>query len=368
MNDMGHNVEIRDGKASFVENGRKHRAWHKLGTVYDRPLTVQEALHGCHADYKVALQPLAVITPDIRREMDYGSVMALQLNNAIVPKYMATMRLDTHKMLGIVTENYGVVQNEDAFKFIDMLVTGKMADAEHTPVIETAGVLGEGERVFITAKFPEDIILDNEGNDRVEMYIVFTTSHDGSGAVNCLVTPVRVVCNNTLNLAMKVNSGKLSLRHSRNVMDRLDLRKKENAEFAYKTLGMYDVYKNSLELEFKHLQNIMLAEQDLMRILAEVTYEDDDLKIYKESKVVYNAEISKSAINRLNRMRDVLEFGVGQNSDDKGSGMWLINGITTYFQNYANYKSEETKFDNLMKGDATRKLQNAYKLVLSCNK
>ena len=325
---MGHNIEIRDGKASFAENGRRHRAWHRLGTVYDRPLTVQEALHGCHADYKVALQPLAVITPDIQREMDYGSVMALQLNNAIVPKYRATMRLDTHQFLGIVTENYGVVQNEDAFKFIDMLVTGKMADAEHTPVIETAGVLGEGERVFITAKFPEQIILDNKGNDRVEMYIVFTTSHDGTGAVNCLVTPVRVV----------------------------------------KTLNMYDVYKNSLEAEFKHLQNIKLAEQDLLKILAEVAYEDDDLKIYKESNEVYNTEISKSAINRINKMRNVLENGVGQNSDDRGSGMWLINGITTYFQNYVNYKSEETKFDNLMKGVVTRKLQNTYKLILSCNK
>jgi len=362
---MAHNMEIRDGRASFVENGRKGRAWHKLGTVYDRPLTVKEALHGCHADYKVALQPLAVITPDIRREMDYGSVMALQLNNAIVPKYMATMRLDTHKMLGIVTENYGVVQNEDAFKFIDMLVTGKMTDAVHTPVIETAGVLGNGERVFITAKFPEDIILDNKGNDRVEMYIVFTTSHDGSGAVNCLVTPVRVVCNNTLNLAMKVNSGKLSLRHSRNVMDRLDLRKKENAEFSFKTLGMYDVYKNSLEKEFKHLQNIKLAEQDLMRILAEVNYEDEDLKIFRKSKDVYDCGISKRASNRINTMRDIVESGIGQDSEDKGSALWLINGITSYYQNYATYKSIETKFDSIQNGTASRKLQEAYNLVLS---
>ncbi|WP_294242648.1 DUF932 domain-containing protein [Pseudobutyrivibrio sp.] len=360
---MSHCIEIRNGKASFIENGRKARAWHRLGTVYDRPLTVREALHGCHADYKVALQPLAMITPDIKREMDYGSVMALQLNNAIVPKYMATIRLDTHQFLGIVTENYGVVQNEDAFKFIDTLVTGKMADDEHTPVIETAGVLGEGERVFITAKFPEQIILDNEGNDRVEMYIVFTTSHDGTGAVNCLVTPIRVVCNNTLNFAMRNNSGKLSLRHSRNVMDRLDLRESENAEFVYRTLNMYDIYKNSLEAEFKHLQNIKLAEQDLMKILAEVTYEDEDLKIFKKSKDVWNRDISKSAINKISRMLDILDYGVGQDSDDRSSAMWLINGITSYYQNYANYKSEETKFDNLMKGEVTRKLQKAYDLI-----
>ena len=66
-------------------------------------------------------------------------------------------------------------------------------------------------------------------------------------------------------------------------------------------------------------------------------------------------------------MRDIVESGIGQDSDDKGSAMWLINGITTYFQNYANYKSNETKFDNLMKGEANRKMQKAYDLALSCD-
>lgn len=365
---MSHNIEIRDGKASFVENGRKARAWHRLGTVYGGPLTVQEALHGCHADYKVALQPLVVLNPDIQKEVIKGRVMPLQMSNAVIPGKMATIRLDTYEYLGIVSDNYGVVQNEDAFKFIDMLVTGKFADSGHAPIIECAGVLGRGERVFITAKFPEDIILDNKGNDRVEMYVVFTTSHDGLGSVHCMVTPVRVVCNNTLNFALKHNSGMISWKHTKNIMQRLDLTERVNVEHAYKTLGMYDVYKKSLEAEFKHLQTIMLAEKDLMRILAEVAYEDDDLKCFRESNEIYNWQISNGAINKINKMRDVVESGIGQNSDDRGSAMWLINGITSYFQNYANYKSEETKFDHLMKGDATRKLQNAYQLVLSCNR
>ena len=63
---MSHNLEIHNSKASFVENGRRGRAWHKLGTVFDGPLTVKEALHHSHADYRVALQPLAVVTPDMR--------------------------------------------------------------------------------------------------------------------------------------------------------------------------------------------------------------------------------------------------------------------------------------------------------------
>lgn len=360
---MSHNIEIKNGKASFVENGRRGRAWHGLGTVFDGPLTVKEALHHSHADYRVALQPLAVITPDIRREMDTGSVMALQLSNATIPNVMATIRLDTHEPLGIVSDNYGVVQNEDAFKFIDTLVTGKLSDQEHTPVIETAGVLDGGKRVFVTAKFPDEIILGNKGDDRVEMYMVFTTSHDGMGAVKCMVTPVRVVCNNTLNFAMKHNAGTLSLTHTRNIMNRLDLRNLENAEFAHRTLGTYNIYKKSLEEEFKHLENIRIAEEELMRILAEVTYNSEEIKVLRRTNDLYHREISKSSINRLYKMRDIVETGVGQDLGVKGSGLWLINGITTYFQNVANYKNDATKFDSIQNGPAAKALQRAYQLI-----
>lgn len=360
---MAHNLEIINGKASFVENGRRDRAWHRLGTVFDGPLTVKEALQYSHADYRVALQPLAVITPNIQREMDTGSVMALQLGNSFFPNMMATVRLDTNQPLGIVSENYGVVQNEDAFKFIDTLVTGKLADQEHTPVIETAGVLEGGKRVFVTAKFPDEIILGNKGDDRVEMYMVFTTSHDGMGAVKCMVTPIRVVCNNTLNFVTKINRGELSLTHSRNIMSRLDLRNRENAEFAHRTLGTYNIYKKSLEEEFKHLENLMLAEKDLMRILAEISYEGEDKQILHNTEKINHADISKSSINRLYRMRDTVESGIGQKQGVKGSGLWLINGITTYFQNVVNYKNEENKFDSIQSGTASKALQHAYRLM-----
>ena len=362
---MSHNIEIKNGKASFVENVRRGRAWHRLGTVFDGPLTVKEALHYSHADYRVALQPLAVLTPDIQREMETGSVMALQLSNATIPNVMATIRLDTHQPLGIVSENYGVVQNEDAFKFIDTLVTGKLTDQEHTPVIETAGVLDGGKRVFVTAKFPEEIILGNKGDDRVEMNMVFTTSHDGNGAVKCMVTPIRVVCNNTLNLAMKHNAGMLSLTHSRNIMDRLDLRNRENAEFAHRALGTYNIYKKSLKEEFKHLENIRLAEEDLMRILAELTYEKEDLDVFQKTGKAYHPEISGSAKYKLTKIRETVDDGVGQKMGVKGSGLWLINGITTYFQNVANYKNDQTKFDSIQNGPAARTLQRAYQMVIN---
>ena len=236
-------IEITERGASFAENGRRERAWHGLGQVVDEPMFVKDALRLCHADYNVGLQPVIALSEQLRSAMENGEfINAAMLKDLLVDNTMATMRLDSNKSLGIVSDKYGIVQNEDAFKFVDMFCSGKFADRDNTPVIETCGVLGNGERVFVTAKFPKSIVLDAKRDDLVDMYVVFTTSHDGTGSVRCMVTPIRVVCNNTLNWAMKDNIGRIAFRHSSKVMSRLDLLNAENAEFAYKALNVAETY------------------------------------------------------------------------------------------------------------------------------
>lgn len=365
---MAHNLEIKKVNgvevASFVENGKRERAWHNLGQVFDGAMTVEEALKLSHADYQVALQPVIAMTPALSEAMASNNADAIcdAILDAQIAGRKATVRLDTQESLGVVSDYYGVVQNADAFKFVDTLCSGELG-SDHVPVIETAGVLGHGERVFISAKFPEDVILDNKGDDRVEMYVVFTTSHDGTAAVNCMVTPVRVVCNNTLNFAMGHNFGKISLRHTSQINARLDLTNAENAEFAYRTLNMYDIYKKSMEERFLHLQSIKLAERDLDRILAEVLYSDKNKAIYKATGDAHHADISTFAKNQFDKVRGTIETGIGQEVGMKGTGMWLINGLTTFYQNEYDFKTEEQKFDSIMSGYASKKVQQAYELV-----
>ena len=240
---MAANNEIRTingvETASFIENGSKDIAWHRLGTRTQGALTAKEALKGAHADFDVALQPIVAISPEINSLIEQGNdIPAEMLKQFFINNRMATMRTDYNEVLGVVGDGYGVVQNRDAFNFIDILTNGELGS--NTPTIECAGVLGNGERIFITAKFPESIALSN--NDLINNYAVFTTSHDGSGAVTCMITPVRVVCQNTLNLAFRKNSGKVSFKHTRNVGQRIDLTNRKNAEYAYKTLGPYNEY------------------------------------------------------------------------------------------------------------------------------
>ena len=361
-----HNLEERNGKFSFAENGARQRAWHGLGEVVNEPMFVADALKLCRADYEVKLQPIVALNDEIIEAMNNGGfINASMLRDLMVEKSMATVRTDLNKSLGLVSDKYGIVQNSDAFKFVDMLCSGLDADRSEKPTIEACGVLGNGERVFITCKMPKDIILNPRTDDRIETYVVFTTSHDGTGSVRCMVTNIRVVCQNTLNWAMRNNSGRISFRHSSKVMDRLDLLNKENAEFAYKTLGLWKEYEEVFKDSLEHLRNVKLAEKDLDRILAEIALADDAKKVFLESGNIFHEDIATRGRNIFLGMKESLESGVGQDILESGNGLWAINGITSYYQNEANYKNGEVMFDNVMDGNVYKKVQKAYDLMVA---
>jgi phage/plasmid-like protein (TIGR03299 family) len=363
---MPANIEMVNGVASFAENGRRERAWHGLGQVVNEPMFVKDALKLCHADFNVGFQKVVALSEELQNAMDNGEfINAAMLRDLLIDNTMATMRLDTNKSLGIVSDKYGIVQNEDAFKFVDMFCSGKFANRDNTPVIETCGVLGKGERIFVTAKFPKSIVLDAKRDDLVDMYVVFTTSHDGTGAVRCVCTPIRVVCNNTLNWAMKENIGRIAFRHSSKVMSRLDLLNEENAEFAYKALNVAETYANGLKESFDHLRNIKLAERDLDNIIAQVVLAPDAAKEFMQTRNIESDAIKTRGRNIFLGVKECLETGVGQEGQERGTAMWLLNGLTSYYQNEATERSEEIKFDSILDGNIYKKVQKAYDLAIA---
>ena len=379
-----HNIEIRTiggiETASYIENARKERAWHGLGTTYDRPLTAIEALQGAHADFEVGLQPIVAIDPTLNSVIENGAPMIglgadfLQqdgktfvdvdvLRKLIIEGKKATMRLDYNETLGVVSDAYGVVQNKHAFDFIDLLTTGQLGG--DTPTIECAGMLGRGERVFITAKFPEPILMGGKNTDPVDMYVVFTTSHDGTGAVTCMVTPVRVVCNNTLNWALNNNVGKKTWRHTRYVLDRMDITNKNNAKMAYETLGLFNTYKTFFEDSLAQLAQVKLNDKETEKVLAKALLTDSVYKVYKENDYSMNSDdISTTSKNIMLNVTNALHSGVGQQEIEGGTGLWLVNGITTYFQNTYNWKNDEKKFLSITEGSVADKVQTAVNELL----
>lgn len=194
---MSHDLETHDGR-TFFASAREH-AWHRLGQVLPGAMTAEEALEAAHlARWNVRKAPLTVLTEDGVQE---------------VPDNFATIRTNPvtgrAEYLGVVGARWTPVQNEEHAAFLNALVD------ESGAVFETAGSMDGGRRTFMSLRLPDGITVDTpQGKDRTDLYAVALNSHDGSSAFQVLVTPVRVVCKNTQNAALRDHVGMFSVRHT----------------------------------------------------------------------------------------------------------------------------------------------------------
>ena len=170
----------------------REKPWHGLGTRVEEAPTSADALKLAGLDWNVRQEEVC------------------DLRGKAIPGYRANVRESDESVLGIVGDRYRVVQNTDAFRFTDELIGG---DVHY----ETAGSLREGRQIWLLAKMPEREI----AGDAMEPYLCFTNAHDGGGAVRVCMTPVRVVCNNTLNLALDTAQRTWSMRHTESINGRL---------------------------------------------------------------------------------------------------------------------------------------------------
>ena len=159
--------------------------WHGLGVRVEKAPCSKDALELAGLDWKVVQKPI---------QTEGGQV---------IPRFKANIRDRDEKVLGVVTDRYKVVQNADAFAFTDELLGEGVS-------YETAGSLQDGRRTWILARLPQRYIISG---DEVTPYLVFMNSHDGTGAIKAAMTPVRVVCQNTLNLALSTAKRSWSANH-----------------------------------------------------------------------------------------------------------------------------------------------------------
>jgi phage/plasmid-like protein (TIGR03299 family) len=336
---MAANIEIREGYESFIESteGGRQQAWHGLGEKRLSALTVWDALHGSHSDYEVTKQPIAALSPAILERIAAGQMIDPQeLRQLIIKGKAATYRDDFKESLGIVSSNYGVIQNADAFSFIDDIISG----GKNHACIDAAGVLGHGERTFITASF-DPITL--KGDDTINMYMVFSNSFDGRSRLTCMVTPVRVVCQNTLNWAMEDNVGRWDVRHTSNCDAKF-----ANVAEAARTLGLYERYKESFIEELEALSKVRMSEREGNKLLLKCFMTPDQYKVYEGNKFSLDTEeISTRLRNQCSALIQTAHEGVGQNMLEPYSGTWLLNALSCYNQNTAPNKDFTRQFDSL---------------------
>lgn len=256
------------------------------------------------------------------------------------------MRPDTGEVLGIVGKDYEIIQNRDAFSFFDSIVGGDGIQ------YETAGALGKGERIFITAKLPGYIKVGRE--DLIEQYLFLTTSHDGYGSITAAFTPVRIVCNNTLNAALRNHSNSIKIRHTANAKERL--------EQAHKVMGISNQLSSQLETIFNRWTTVKVTDPELHRLI--------QLAMVPNKEVLDNINTGKwdelsTCFN--NMCNSVFEYAMTsptqQTETTKGTLFGAYNAVTGYFQNVRNYKDEESKLKSLLYGGTAQlRTQKAFHL------
>jgi phage/plasmid-like protein (TIGR03299 family) len=229
---MSHNLNILNGRVSMMYVGSA--PWHGLGQKLDHPATAEDAILSAGLDYTVVKKPLQVIING--------------RNRMPVPDHFATVRSDTNDVLGIVGRRYLPVQNREAFSFFDSLVGANQA------IYETAGALYRGEKVFILAKLPGSIKL--HGRDIVDKYLLLYNSHDGSSLIRAKLTPIRVVCNNTLSVALAGTEKEVRIKHTPSAVEKL--------EEAHKLLGLSNSQYDVIERIFKRMALTDITEKQLI--------------------------------------------------------------------------------------------------------
>ena len=183
---MSHGITTHDQMFSVREV-----PWHGLGVVLDEyPKSIDEALDKAGLGWKVTHGDVLVVKAPEWTD-DFGTKHPAELIPA--KGFKANLREDTGEVLGIVSDEYEVVDNRDAFRFLDALIGSELH-------FETAGSLWGGRRVWALARLPEYIEL---GGDQSATYVYVANSHDGSMAVTAAVTPIRIVCANTLGAALR---------------------------------------------------------------------------------------------------------------------------------------------------------------------
>lgn len=207
------------------------KPWHGLGTMVEEAPTSREALEAAGLNWQVIQKNLVT---------DSGIV---------VPGFKANLRETDQQVLGVVSDRYKVVQNEEAFAFTDALLGEGVT-------YETAGSLQNGRRTWILAKLPARYIISG---DEVTPYLVFMNSHDGSGSIKAAMTPIRVVCQNTLNLALSTAKRSWSTNHTGDIKGKM-----EDARY---TLLYADQYMAELGKAIDKLNQQKLSDRQVLEYI-----------------------------------------------------------------------------------------------------
>lgn len=322
---MAHLIDMSNGRANMAYVGDK--PWHGLGSE----LTVGADIDQWRVE--AGLNWAVQRTPVMYRPN--GAVVYVKGESEVL------YRDDTMGQLGIVSERYKIVQPAEVLEFFrDVVGVGGMT-------LETAGSLDSGKKVWALAKTGETFSI--KGQDKVEGYLLLSTSFDGSMATRAQFTSVRVVCNNTLSIATANTKGAIVIPHSAQF----------DARGVKIDLGILDGAFNTFEDQANALADRKLSNKEAMALLTQIMVAGFDPEAAKAEETV----LSTKRTNQIMTVFDLYQrAGMGSNLKSADGTAWgLVNAVTEYVDHQASrntnnrFRSAQFGAGATMKTDAFTK-------------
>lgn len=303
--------------------------WHKQGTPLEEPPDTMTAIKCAGLDWKV----------------DKVNIYA---EGDVIKGYYGIRREDTGKVLGVVKTGYEPLQNIEAFKFFDPLIKSNFID------YETAGALGEGEIIWVLAKLKQNSSFKINEKDVVEKYLLLSNSHDGQSAVSIKFTPIRVVCQNTLNIALSEGEA-TKIRHLASMHSKL-----EETQIAIENI--LKVYK-AIEENFRKMSKFQMTKEKVEKYFNAIYPVMDEKSITTESQFIKR----KTNIDIQNQLIRNFENGFGVKGYGIENTLWAAyNAVTQYIDHPSDYKLGDNKLlKRIWFGEGEVIKKKAYKEALN---
>jgi phage/plasmid-like protein (TIGR03299 family) len=317
------------------------RPWHGLGTEVLHCMTSEEAIVAAGLHWEVEKRKLFIHRDDPNAELGFRMVE--------VPGHFAIVRVTDGSPLGVVGAKYTPLQNRSAFTFFDELVGAKEA------IYETAGSLRGGRIVWIMSKLPGMI---GWSDDPIEKWLVLSNAHDGSRKVSLLVSPVRVVCMNTLRAATSAALVNFEMVHTANIMDRvIDARD---------ALGKVTDYFEQLDAMLKTLRDRQMSDVEIrtyVHNLFPLRVRTTGVEAGVEEAI--NAEYGPRIKKHIEKVLELTETGKGTEIlGVKGTAYGALNAAVEFADHYQPVKGKaemlNRKLDSIWFGSAARFKQMAF--------
>lgn len=280
----------------------REKPWHGMGVVLDEPpKDAQDALKKAGLNWTVEQVPVEM------QKLDNA-------DRVQIPGYFANVRSDTGEALGIVSSKYKVRQNDEAFSFLSNILGSELH-------FETAGSLSNGRRVWVMARIPDHIEV---GGDAVEVFTMITNSHDGYRATKAAVTPIRVVCQNTLTWALAEAQRIYSIAHLGSLEERV-MEARNVLDLTVNYAKQFKQFGDQLATEKfteRQLQNVLgklyptngpgMTDRKVENV---ETSKAHIVHLFKEGKTVGNAPGTKWSA--LNAISEFVDYGAKTDHDGK---------------------------------------------------